>query len=194
MNQKEFLTIVVISLIVAVISSALTTSITGNVVRSVTSTNRYYPEMYTKTEVDGKFASLRAASCDVDSICEVQGKISSKNPITLSSESGAAKIEGDLSLTKIGATGAVIIKSNDVGSLTITPQSGSAKLEGDLTLTSVDSTGGVVLKTVLDQLVVSASLSRFQGTIASNNLVGNGTSYVCVNDKGILIRSNTACR
>ena len=61
-------------------------------------------------------------------------------------------------------------------------------------MTKADSPRGVVLKTVLDQLVVDASLTRFQGIIASNNLVGNSTAYACINEKGIIYRSITPCR
>ncbi|MBS3079001.1 hypothetical protein J4218_02680 [Candidatus Pacearchaeota archaeon] len=196
-------------LVIAVVASVATSSITGNAIFQ---------------------SNLKANSCDADSICEVQGTISSGNALKLSSRTGVTKLESDLTLTKIGQSGGAVFKTNNEGSLTITPQSGYTKLESDLTLTKVGYTGGVVFKsnengsltitpysglaklegdltliktgspsgvvleTILDQLVVKASLTRFQGVIASNNMTGNGSAYACVNEKGILYRSLTACR
>lgn len=103
MKEKKinFWIIVGIALVAAVLSSVITASITGNVIKI--EKQKLGTDIYTKLEVDEKFSLIRAHTCDGDEICEMRGKISSENPISIYSKAGIVKVTGDLTLKNEGS-------------------------------------------------------------------------------------------
>lgn len=89
--------------------------------------------------IDGKTISTQAGSTsaliltsDVKKVI-VDGSLSVEN---------SAKVAGDLTLTKLGASKRVLLQSNGEGSLTITPESGATKVEGGLSVSKLAGPGG----------------------------------------------------
>ena len=70
MEKGNIWIIVAVAIVVAVLSSLITLGVTGNVTGNAVFSN-----------------NVKANSCDADSICEVQGTISSGNALKLSSNS-----------------------------------------------------------------------------------------------------------
>lgn len=142
--------------------------------------------------------SIRANSCDRDDTCEVGSYgILSPYALHLTSQADAVKIEGDLTLAKIGNQGGVMFKTTESGSLTIAPQSGATKLESILTLTGAGYQGGVVLKSnEVGSLTVTpqSGAAKIEGYLSITNLTGSGNAYACVDSGGRIYRSLTACR
>ena len=145
---------------------------------------------------------INAHECRADDVCEVKTRIESASgfPITLSSDSGSAKIEGDLTLTKQGQSGGVVFKTNEPGSLTITPQSGFAKLEGQLTITGLGDYSGTILRQNPGgsfEIITASGTSpvKIDNTLQIGSLSSSdGRAFVCVNGEGLLYRSNASCR
>ncbi len=113
-----------------------------------------------------------------------------------------AKIEGDLTLTKIGQSGGTVFLTNDVGSLTIIPQSEHAKLVAELTLAKTGAMGGTVFKTNdVGSLTITpdSGSAKIEGslTVVDNltihYLSGNGNAYACIDQNGKFFRSLQPC-
>ncbi|MBI2452202.1 hypothetical protein HYV50_03955 [Candidatus Pacearchaeota archaeon] len=171
MNKKQIWKIILVPLVVALVVSVITVFIL------LKSGLAFSPSILSTIYLK----SVRANSCDADSTCEVQGTISSINPLKFSSNSGLAKLEADLTLTKLGQTGGAQFITNNAGSLTIIPQSGSAKLEADLTLTKAGQSSGVLFKTDdLGGLTITPV-----GTPASGNL----SEYRTILDSILMLRT-----
>ena len=182
-NNTNWVVIVGVTIVVAVLTAIVTANITGNAFF-----NRNTNE------------NIRANSCDADNICEIGSYgISSPYALHLTSEQGAAKIEGDLTLTKIGQSRGTFFETNDAGSLTITPGSGSAKLVADLTLVKGGAGRGTVFKSnEIGSLTITpgSGASKIEGYLSVTNLVGsstNSTAYVCVDGTGKLFRKLSPC-
>ena len=82
MDSKTLLAVVVTALIVAVLTSLITVKLTGNIIYTPNYVAQNQTAIYTKAEVDSKFANVRANSCNADSICEVNNLTVSSNIIT----------------------------------------------------------------------------------------------------------------
>jgi len=133
--------------------------------------------------------NINANACSADTICEVNNRIQSSSQLYLTSQSGAVKIEGDLTLTKLGQSSGVIFETNDVGSLTITPGSGSAKINGGLIITE---DVGMTTLNVNGWSDLEGDVSIGQELMLSG-LTGNGNAYACINSLGKIYRSQTPC-
>lgn len=125
-----------VALVVAVLSSIITASITGNVIK--VEKGKLGTDIYTKLEVDEKLSLIRAHTCDADEICEMRGKISSENPISIYSKAGSVKVTGDLSLKNEGSgTEISFVPSSD--SLKINAQ--TTRFEGSVASNSLTGIG-----------------------------------------------------
>jgi hypothetical protein len=62
MDKKEWIIVISIIIIVAVVSSFVSMSLTGNVIKVSTSNSKKAPEVYTKAEIDAKLANLSQTS------------------------------------------------------------------------------------------------------------------------------------
>ena len=104
-NNFNFLTVVVVSLVVAVIASLITASITGNVIK--VQEKRKGTEVYTKEEIDKLLANINAVSCDEDDQCETKSLIADSP-----SRIGTVVIDGKTISTKKGSTSALVLTSD----------------------------------------------------------------------------------
>lgn len=189
MKQKELLTTIGISVLSSVVVFFVLSQIFGQ------------PLFGPALKKEDNQIIVNAHQCTADEVCEVKTRIESARgfPIILSSDSGFAKIESDLILTKQGQSGGVIFKTNNLGSLTITPQSGTAKLEGELTITSLESQIGTILRQnpggSFTIQTPKGQQVKIDGSLLVTDLGGNVTqkSYVCVDGNGRLYRSNLPC-
>lgn len=71
MDNKTLLAVIVTALIVALVTSLVTVKLTGNIIYTPNYVAQNQTAVYTKAEIDGKFANVRANSCDADGICEL---------------------------------------------------------------------------------------------------------------------------
>lgn len=128
-------------------------------------------------------------------------RIDSTGPLTLSSQAGFIKLEGDTTLTKRNQLGEVQFLTNDEGSLTIFPKSGYVKLLAALTLSGDDYEGGVVLESNEAgslTIIPKSGATKLESSLTVTNLATSENetrnAYVCVDADGKLFRSLTACR
>jgi len=184
MEKEQLLTIIAVSFIVAVISSIATASITGNIIKlNEYRFGRY--NVYTADEIDSKFNNYRAYSCNGDMICEVTALRFSNGGTLTTGSNGAdprGNLESDQSMT--------IIQSGLLGPT--------------LTLYNKDEGGGKIVFSEKGKIVAGIAgatfgfknfsiLSLGATKIRLDYYTGAGNSYVCIDSKGDLFRSNSPC-
>ncbi len=155
-NGNNLLLILGVALAVAVVSSVVTASVTGNVIR-----NPFNPVAST----------IRATSCDGDTICEVAKTISTKRGSTssliLKSDNRLVVIEGDLKMDYLD-------------------------LSSNLIKTKESSNADLMLASDTGIVTVDASLI----VTGLSNPLGHATEsvgYVCLGADGKLLKKLTPC-
>jgi len=118
MDKNTWGIVIAVAVIVGVISSVVTASFTGSVIRSTDLPSGNY-KVYTTTDIDSKFASFKAKSCDGDSICEVSKIIStpkgSTGNLVLTSDNKVVYVDGTLVVTNLIGNGTVYACINGQG-------------------------------------------------------------------------------
>src|SRR3989344_6507968 len=183
MKKKEWFTLIIVVIIVAVIASFATIKLTGNV-------------------IEGSY-TVRANSCDADTICEVAKTISTRtgstSALTLTSDVKKVIVEGSLSAGKVFINEKTV--STNIGStsaLTLTSDVKKVIVEGSLSAgkvfineksvsTNIGSTSALTLTSDVKKVIV-------EGSLLATNLAGNGSAYVCVDKTGNLYRSSISCK
>ena|SRR3989344_2724709 len=101
MKKKEWFTLIIVVIIVAVIASFATIKLTGNV-------------------IEGSY-TVRANSCDADTICEVAKTISTRtgstSALTLTSDVKKVIVEGSLLATNLAGNGSAYVCVDKTGNL-----------------------------------------------------------------------------
>jgi len=150
----------------------------------------------------GSGSEIIANSCNADSVCEISGRLQSSGNMWLTSESGFTKIEGDLTLTKLGQAGGTQFKTDDLGTLTIETSSRKLNTNSDISLFKNNSRIGMFFVEYpntlwiesIDNIPTQPNIIKLVGDVQLIDLAGNETAYLCINPTGKIFKSLQPCR
>ncbi|WP_305909775.1 hypothetical protein Q9L42_003695 [Methylomarinum sp. Ch1-1] len=116
-------------------------------------------------------AEIAANSCDADDVCEVAKTLSTRKGSTsalrLMSDAGPVIVDGPLASESL-VTGRITI-------------------DGKIISTSPGTTSALVLASDVDSIIV-------EGRLSVPKLGGKGNAYACLDNNGLLFRSETPCK
>lgn len=173
MNSKHVLAMIIIALVVAVLSSLITAGVvTGNGIF-------LGPAVVTKM--------VSAHDCKADEVCETKSLTSSQG---VNFFSGALRIEGSPNGNASTKTVSIGSPANFVDEATF---SQIGRFERGVYIGNYGNTRiENYFQVSGSQALISAPLYA-TNSVRFQRLAGNGTSYVCVDNNGVLMSSRTPC-
>lgn len=129
-------------------------------------------------------AVINANECRADVLCEINN-----------TRMSTAKIEGQLTLTRVGDAEGVYLFS-ERGNLYINPDNFNTKLLGNFDIVNINGISQTTFTTNrLGSLVVTptSGATEINGDLSISNLTGAGNAYACVNSAGRFYRSISPC-